>query len=183
MIIKSTKTVIFISFFLFVRVGFADNLEINSAMQQYNYQKKVNWSVAKIKSKEALILYAQNNDSVLNLLSPESKKLFVDSVIFRDNGVAGYRFDILESELTPTQIYKVLALIGQQHNVHLLKKARIESKEDIQLLSKPQISSKSLPIKKDGMSNPDFMADHNGYKCESRGTCKISSVYICTSNC
>jgi len=189
MVIKSTTIVMFIAFFLFGRTVFADNLEINDSLKQISYQKKVNWSVAKIKSQEDLILYSQNNDSVLDLLSPESKRLFVDSIIFRDNGVAGYRFDILESELTPTQIYQVLSLIGQQHNVHVFKKARIESEEDIILLSKPEMSSaikEGISNKAGFIENMGGMGnsiDHNGYKCQSKGTCKISSVYICTSNC
>ncbi len=29
----------------------------------------------------------------------------------------------------------------------------------------------------------DLFADHDGYKCEGRGTCKVALATICTSNC
>jgi hypothetical protein len=30
---------------------------------------------------------------------------------------------------------------------------------------------------------PGLLADHDGYMCESRGNCKKTRNYICTSNC
>ena len=98
------------------------------------------WHLAPIKSQEDLIALS-NQPSPLDALSNYHKEMFVKSVQFGKGGVAGYYYGGLEDELTPTQIYSILALIGKQNNVSMFKDARVETKADAMLLVGEEISS------------------------------------------
>lgn len=69
------------------------------------------------------------------LLSAEARTRFIDSLTFNETGVTGFRTDDLERELTPSKIYKILALVGAEKSVRLLKGARITTSEDEKLMS------------------------------------------------
>lgn len=163
-------------------------LENNIALQTIKHQKQVAWSMAPIKSKEALIELSLQK-SPLDLLSDDSKQRFVESVIFRDDGVAGFHFSDLESELTPTEIYKVLSLIGAQNTVSKFKAARIETKQDLLLLSKPALETSlqkkiSSSVGTLGYGRPPTQwDDHKGYYCSGRATCSEKQGDICMSSC
>ena len=132
--------------------------------------KELAWELAPAKTFEALETIAQRR-SPLDALSLDAKKRFVESVVFTENGVGGFDYRDLELELTATEIYKILSLIGQQHVTPSLKKARVKSESDeIIMFGK-------------GPNTPgggDFLLD---YYCYQRGSCESSKNKACTSNC
>lgn len=154
--------------------------------------KKISYVAAPIKTAEDLYRVSSER-SVLDLLSLDAKQRFIDSVVFSDGKIGGFRIVDLESELTPTDIYKVLSLIGYQHKTHRFTNARVVTELDALLLSvtpptnndykikalKPTSSFESSP-EVGTMAAPGFL---EGYKCESKGTCTIDTSSACTSNC
>ena len=159
----------------------------NQLIKKVIYQKKIAWAMAPIKTKRALKRLARR-DSLLDLLTPSSKKRFIKSIVFRKDGLGGFDYRDLEEELTPTQIYKILSLFGVQHTIRYMKKARIETQTDVLLLSNPipalkrnnsLISSPPVTI----MQPIGGFADHIGYHCESRATCAQDNSKVCMSRC
>ncbi|HEX2121466.1 MAG TPA: hypothetical protein VHL59_07475 [Thermoanaerobaculia bacterium] len=131
--------------------------------------------LAPIKTREDLDRYMaelrQNPDarSPLNLLSPAARERFVNSLVFTERGLGGYYYGDLQSQLTASQIYRLLSLFGAQHTTPLVRGARIESRADqLIMLSDPVAAAP---------------ADYEHYECVSRATCGPRTNYICTSNC
>jgi hypothetical protein len=60
-------------------------------------------------------LSAGLTESPLGRLSQPALRRFLASLQFNESGLTTFRYTELEAELTPTQIYQVLALFGQQH--------------------------------------------------------------------
>lgn len=69
-------------------------------------------------------LSAGVTQSPLGRLSQPALRRFLASLQFNESGLTTFRYTELEAELTPTQIYQVLALFGQQHQTPKLKHAR-----------------------------------------------------------
>lgn len=98
-------------------------------------------SIAPIQSTESLDQYlrtATKDGSPLYLLSESARSTFIDSLQFGDNGVASFRYQEIQDELTPTEAYKLLSLIGFQSMVSKLSHSRIQTATDYQLLANPQ---------------------------------------------
>lgn len=76
-----------------------------------------------------------HNDSPLSHLPPFARKQFVRRVNFNERGLTGLSFDVLEQELTLSQAYRVLALVGAEGYIRLLKNIRIDTALDRQLRS------------------------------------------------
>ena len=146
---------------------------ISDSENSVTFKKETNYQLALVKNQEALgkVLLQK---SPLDYLSAESKRRFVNNLKFGENGLSSFYYSDLEAELTATQIYNILSLFGAQHLTYLMKDARVESPLDATLLLDRYIVTDS-----DGGAGDD----HSGYKCESPGTCVISSGRICTSNC
>jgi len=53
-------------------------------------------------------------------------------------GVASFRYQEIQDELTPTEAYKLLSLIGFQSAVSELLHSRIQTETDYQILADPQ---------------------------------------------
>ncbi|PXF64191.1 hypothetical protein DL796_03380 [Kangiella spongicola] len=155
-----------------VLLGLLANLSLAADKDNLNNKgpKELAWELAPAKTFDALEAIAQRR-SPLDALSLDAKKRFVESVIFTENGVGGFDYRDLELELTATEIYKILSLIGQQHVTPSLKKARIESESD-----KIIMFGKGPNTPGDG----DFLLD---YYCFQRGSCESSKNKACTSNC
>ena len=117
--------------------------------------------------------FAKAIHSPLMHLPAPARKRFLDSVTFNDTGVTGYRFDVLQDELTVSQAYQVLALFGEQRDVRYLDKAAIESELDLDVLR-----SLDAPGAKAQCDE-----EHVSYKCVSRATCQSATGFICKSNC
>lgn len=143
-------------------------------------RRQIAWLLAPIKNKRALNTLVKNN-SVLDELSPAAKERFVDSIIFRKNGLGGFNYSDLEAELTPTQIYKILSLFGAQHTVSNFIHARIVSVNDTLIMATPR--SALAEKTNDGDIKQKFRVDHKHYRCESRATCGASDMHICMSGC
>jgi len=164
------------------------NATRNSVIQSYVFQKRIAWAFAPVKTEEALLAIAQQQ-SPLDLLSPDAKERFMDSIVFRSSGLGGFDYSDLEAELTPSQIHSVLSLFGSQHTVYHFDQARVETETDVLLLSKPLLPfamQQSSVTGEQGIGRPDInaaFADHKGYTCYSRATCKPSVNYICMSRC
>ncbi|MDA8682498.1 hypothetical protein N9M08_08175 [Porticoccaceae bacterium] len=144
------------------------------------------WHLAPIKSQEDLIALS-NQPSSLDALSNYHKEMFVKSVQFGKDGVGGYYYGGLEAELTPTQIYSILALIGKQADVVTFKDARIETKADTLLLVSPKISSHDnedlVKAKLTGFRNEH---DTHGpgekdMRCSGAGECGPWGGYTCSA--
>lgn len=91
------------------------------------------FAVAPIKSAQDLLIYQKMTpakESPFHLLSPNARREFLESLSFNDQGVAGFKYSILEQELTPTQIFRVLALLGSQSNTAQLVKAKKANAND-----------------------------------------------------
>lgn len=131
--------------------------------------------LAPIKTREDLDRYMeelrQNPDakSPLNLLSSAARDRFVNSLVFTERGLGGYYYGDLQSQLTASQIYRLLSLFGAQHTTSFVRGARIESRAD-QLIMQSDAFLRAAP-------------DHENYECVSRATCGPRTNYICTSNC
>jgi hypothetical protein len=126
---------------------------------------------APIRSAIGLASYlGENPSSPLNRMSAESKRSFVESLVFSEKGLASYRYAELRAELTPVEIEKVLGLFGEDGNAVLTP-------------TPGSVSSYDGILEPGTTMDPGGSADHEGYKCESAGTCVKATNYICTSNC
>ncbi len=118
--------------------------------------------VAPIKNKSDLDLLL-NKQNPLDLLSPLSEQVFLDSLVFTKAGLASFNYQVLEDELEDYQIYQVLSLFGVQNTLITLNKLK---GHDVV----PSASG----------SGPHY----KGYACVAAGTCKTRKDAICISeNC
>jgi len=165
----------------------ADQIQPESGSDEYStnfcaekmLRQDLNFLTAPIKSESDLRRHLRDvrkSDigSPFAYLSAESRKRFAESVKFNEKGVTSYRYDVLERELTPSQIYQVLAMLGQQHNIEMFKNARIESKLDREIMD--AVDSNQPTTKCSSQDIP-------GYFCAARATCSPSKVMICMRTC
>lgn len=126
-------------------------------------------SLAPIRSASDLKTYLQSGKGdAFQALSERSLKLFVESLVFTERGLASYRFRELESELTPRQAFELLSLFGVQKTVGYLRFPRASAAERDAI-------AKLAPI---------FFDDHKGYRCFPPATCVLTSDHICIgANC
>ncbi|MBS0571250.1 MAG: hypothetical protein JSS28_11615 [Proteobacteria bacterium] len=135
----------------------------------------VDLAMAPIKSRADLRNYLRSRHSTqspLDALTPASLRHFLASLQFNENGITSFDRRDLEQELSPSQIYQVLALFGVQRDTGFMKHARIVAPIDRTLTA-----DSWWPI---GLGE-----DHDDYKCDSNNphTCVKSVGSICTSNC
>lgn len=111
--------------------------QMSSEVVAYRAQEMLNediaLSLAPIRSQAELQSYLRTtpkSTSPLERLSPAAKKRFLASLSFNENGITGFSYDDLESELTASQIYQVLSLFGAQHITSQLGGARVEAAID-----------------------------------------------------
>lgn len=163
--------------------------------------------MAKIKSSADLARHLRMvplKSSPLGQLSDAGRKSFLSSLTFNASGLTGYRYADLEAELTPTQIFNVLALFGTQHNTPLFKNAKIKTRQD-QLVSKVSYGTLGDEDWNDpigGGSDPfdwgdwgdwgggwgnwgidPVYKDYEGYECAKAATCAVKNFNICKDNC
>lgn len=143
---------------------------------------------APIKSERSLRSHvsARLDDSPLRYLSRPALERFLSSLQFNENGLTSYRYSDLEAELTPSQIYQVLSLFGQQHGTSMLKGAKIRSQLDAEIMAGPLPGAAAARWDRCDVPSPSpslTCGDKRGYRCIEPGTCAESSSTICTSNC
>lgn len=75
-------------------------------------------ALSRIRSAADLDSYLQAHEtSPLDALSEPSRKRFVESLVFTDQGLGSYRYRELEEELSPRQAFELLSLFGAQKTV------------------------------------------------------------------
>jgi len=166
------------------------NIEKNELIKAISHQKQVAWAIAPITTIDLLNEVAKKK-SALDLLSPLAKERFINSIVFRENGLGGFYYGDLEAELTPTQIHRILSMFGAQHTVSKYTNARIETEEDVLLLSSPNYSLESISLKnKTNQAHtmgyarpPGLFDDHKNYSCSEPSTCRDEQGAICMSSC
>lgn len=88
---------------------------------------------ARVKSFEQLEAYLDAGspaESPFLHLTEDGLKRFIDSLVFTEKGLASFDALVLETELTSSQAYSLLALFGLQRLAPYLKNARVESDLD-----------------------------------------------------
>lgn len=104
-------------------------------------------------------------------LSKEGTRKFIASLRFNENGLTSYRYDILEEELSVTDVYLVLSLFGAQDDIRMLDKARVESQLDHDLLAVGDVAAMCTG------------GDYKDMHCTSRATCSPMSRHVCKASC
>lgn len=152
-----------------------------------NPQRQIDEARAAIKSESDLrdYLLAEQPSSPLNKLSPEGKAKFLSSLRFGDQALGGYNYEVLEKELTASQIYDVLSLFGAQATTHLLTGARVQTKTDA-LIMKPQAINRPCgpnieSCDSGGGDGGD--TDYHDYGCGRPHTCISEPGSICMHSC
>lgn len=139
--------------------------------EQGAVENKIQLSTAKIKSQADIDRYVATtpeSESPLAKLTPDAQRRFISSLSFNKSGLTGFEYADLESELTPTEIYKILKLFGVQHTTAFMNGAHIKTKTDHLIMGE----------------SPSLRAeDHKGYKCVGRANCYQTMFYICMSGC
>jgi len=182
---------------LVTNITFADLVSDNDVSSQLNedirlytnISDKITVDMAPIKTPQDLYRFSHLK-SPLDKLTPNSKQHFIESITFNERGITGFGISELEYELTPTEIYKVLALIGYQNFTYKFQNARVETSLDSLLLANKNLvdllnknKNKQTDVNKDNTSNMRMSGFLEGYRCESKGTCELDSSRACTSNC
>lgn len=141
------------------------------AIEREALRLEIRQQLAPIRSQAELEDYLRDTPasaSPFEALSPLARGRFLRSLKFNASGIAGYRYDDLEAELSPSQIHRILALFGSQDDLRLMPNARPRTALDRMLLQ--ELSEM-----------PD--ADYPAYECASPGNCKKKSKHICKSSC
>lgn len=134
--------------------------------------RDIRLALATIRSKVDLESYMTSfkGHSPLDRLSPSAKSRFVRGLSFNEKGLSGFKYDDLEAELSPAEIFRVLSLFGVEHLTSKLDKSRIKNPTDAQVMG-------ARP------GDDYFVEDHKGYQCVSRANCASYPGYICMSSC
>jgi hypothetical protein len=96
-------------------------------------------AAAPIQSRSDFDTYlAEHSASAIHSLSHGGREAFLTSLVFTEKGLGSFNYQVLENELTPTQIQEVLALFGLGELVSQFTNARIETSHDERLLNPAQ---------------------------------------------
>jgi len=126
-----------------------------------------------------ILLSSKVSGTAFDKLSPAAKQRFLASLTFNENGLTGFSYADIERELTPSDIYQLLSLFGVQRLAPTASKgARIDTATDALIHASPMTCGPGHTV--DPGSGG---CDHDGYRCQSRGTCLQTMQAICTSNC
>lgn len=145
-------------------------------------QRQLNLAMAPVKSKRSLeyfMLSVSNSTSPLNSLSKQGRAQFLESLTFNEKGLTSFDAEILEEELTPTQIYRLLSLFGAQHTTRMLKNAKAPTAKDRELLDGKSYSTFEFDDTWDGGVEDQ---DYKGYRCDFV-ECVRALRKICLSGC
>lgn len=135
--------------------------------------------IAPIKSRGQLADYLRAHvgpENPLFPLSEREKRIFLESLVFTDRGLASFNAQVLEGALSVSQIYHVLSLFGLQRAAYTFDGARVESEADRAILElgssgQPSDISVMCPVLK-------------GTQCIPPATCwERISAWCVTCNC
>lgn len=131
--------------------------------------------LALIKSQADLARYIASSKGAatpLSALSPGGKQRFLQSLRFSDKGLASFDYRDIQSELTATQAYRLLALFGVERSTSTIRGLKLQTRADelIMLQNSPAMSLR--------------MTDYPDKWCESRATCSFAVGKTCIgANC
>ena len=153
----------------------SDAQDAVAAADGANTAKELAFIAAPIKSARDLQSYRNSGlDSPLDKLSSRNKAQFLRSLTFNEKGLTGFRYDVLEQDLTPTEIYAVLALFGSQHLTSMLDGAT----------ARTALDSAVIDSGVGGMSSDAAMAiDLFEYECSPLYHCRTAPGHICKDRC
>jgi len=146
------------------------NATVDIVNRVQEHQNQVDYLMAPIKSAADLKAYLASmhgHQSPIDRLSPAAKERFLSGLRFGDTGLTSFPYAELETELSATEIYRILSLFGAQHTTSLLKNARQDTPTDHTIMETP-------------INSP---YDYRDFWCLARATCAKSLDYICTGNC
>jgi hypothetical protein len=164
------------------------NEQVNTTLSVGEEFNALRLETALVKSRAEFDKYmkdATSSASPLNKLTPENKATFINSLTFNERGLTSLSYHALEADLTPTEIYKLTALLGMPHLTSLMQNAKPVTELDRLLPAEGASRNAAGQLKAgNGLRNklPGF-GDFEGYWCISRATCEQKQGSICTSNC
>lgn len=108
---------------------------VQAREQQQQLAQQILTSFPTIDSVAKLMQLAQQ-DSPLDAFPPAQKQQFIASVQFRQQQLSDFDMELLTRELTPTEIYQVLLLLGAvEYTQFCSQLARVQTPLDIYLLT------------------------------------------------
>ncbi|MFK2876664.1 hypothetical protein [Rhodanobacter hydrolyticus] len=115
----------------------------SSAEKQMLLAQKTNLSTALIKNQGELQRFMQSNynnaDNPLNKLPAAARMHFVDSLVFRSEGLASFSYDDLRN-LSVTDAYRILSLFGAQDSIGSIPNIKPVTDVDYNILAaSPQL--------------------------------------------
>ena len=120
-----------------------------------------------IRSAAELSAYLRTaRDSPLDQLQPAARQRFLDSLVFGEHELGGFRYTELQV-LSPDDVYQILSLFGAERTVPMVLRGHIQSEAD-----------KLAPIARRPKGE-----DHENYYCQSPHNCVTTSGVICMTGC
>lgn len=148
------------------------------ACGEKSLQQSLAFLAAPIKSQADLKDYLRANKgewTPLDMLSRDAKSAFLASLRFNDKGLTTFRMDVLEHELSVSEVYQLLAMFGAQRTVGMMRGAKIENDFDREIFQNLERDHAA----KAGCGG----GDHKFYECIRRATCSKNSSNICLASC
>ncbi|HEL5055804.1 hypothetical protein [Stenotrophomonas maltophilia] len=136
---------------------------------------QVAMQLATIKSELQLQNYLMTSPKEISAFSemqPTELRRFVSSLTFNEKGLTGFDPTPLRT-LTPTQVYRILALFGMQSGTSKIGAVPSSKVDEAINVAPLGIGGGQFPV-------IDFL---EGYRCEGQHTCRESPRAACTSNC
>lgn len=138
-----------------------------------------------VRSREGMAAFmrAAEPGHPVHRLSHAAKNRFLQSLTFNENGLTGYRADDLLAELSASEIYRVLSVLGAQHTAPFMGKARVVDDLDRMTLQSFGFAG-PLCDQQGPIGASTCSEDIDDAKCISPGTCQRNHIgYICRSTC
>ena len=159
-------------------------IDAPSQTAEVTLEQQLKRTVVPVASEADLRLYTESyHDTFLDALPPAAKQDFISSLKFNERGLTSFRMDVLESNLSATEAYRLLSHFGMEGGTPKLKLKQVTALDTAIMLRASEKTSPSTP----GATN-DYGPSINGeflesYICAGPGSCGRNDAYACTSNC
>lgn len=163
---------------------FAAPEEVNVAFdQQALEQRLLTTAAAVIMTRNDYDAYMKHfgAGSPLSSLPAARRAQFEASMTFGPQGLSGFDYTSLESDLTQSQIFAALVPFGQHKLASRFVISRVDDPGDTFMVKRfgPRRDTQKFRV----IIEDDVDNSHKDYYCLSRGTCAVGAGYICTQNC
>lgn len=150
------------------RLVFAAILALSACATDQGPEAGASQATSQIMSAKELDTYLQTTpNSPLDRLPAAAKQRFIASLVFNENGLAGYQYSDLQA-LSPTEVYQILSLFGAEHTSSLVTRGSTAGTSGN--LAKPT-TQQNAPT------------DYMDYYCAGRATCDPRLGSICMGSC